>query len=105
MSAWPILASFSDKVSIPKKCVWGSQFKFIRGFGKKVIQERREAVLRGDDIPHDVLTSILSLEGKESRITDEDLVDAFDTFFIGGVYLALCKANMRVVVGLATRGL
>lgn len=79
--------------------------KFIRGFGKKVIQERREAVLRGDDIPHDVLTSILSLEEKESGITDEDLVDAFDTFFIGGVYLALCKANMRVVVGLAACGL
>jgi len=45
------------------------------------------------------------LEEKEADITDEDLVDALVTFFIEGVYLALCKAIMRVVVGLAARGL
>ena len=57
--------------------------KFIRNFGRKVIQERQEAVLRGDDTPHDILAHILK-EAGEPSLTLEDLVDEFVTFFVAG---------------------
>ena len=61
--------------------------KFIRSFGRKVILERQEAVLRGEDTPPDILAHILSVAQKEPSITIEDLVDDFLTFFVAGVYM------------------
>ena len=59
--------------------------KFIRNFGRKVIQERQEAVFRGDDTPHDILAHILKeAEGEPASLTLEDLVDEFVTFFVAG---------------------
>lgn len=58
--------------------------KFIRNFGKKVILDRQEAVLRGENTPPDILTHILSVKEKQSSITTEDLVDDFVTFFVAG---------------------
>ena len=58
--------------------------KFIRNFGRKVIQERQEAMLRGDDTPHDILAYILGVAEMESSLTMDDLVDEFVTFFVAG---------------------
>ena len=58
--------------------------KFIRNYGKKVIQERQEAILRGDDTPNDILAHILSVAEVEPTLTLENLVDEFITFFIAG---------------------
>ena len=59
--------------------------KIIRNFGKKLILERQEAVLRGDDTPSDILAHILRVAEEESTMTLEDLVDEFVTFFIAGL--------------------
>ena len=58
--------------------------KFIRNFGQKVIQDRQEALLRGDDSPNDILMHILKVAEVESSLTIEDLVDEFVTFFVAG---------------------
>lgn len=60
--------------------------EFIRNFGRKLILERQEAVLRGEDTPPDILAHILSVAEKEPSITVEDLVDDFATFFVAGVF-------------------
>ena len=58
--------------------------KFIRDFGRKVILERQEAMLRGEDTPPDILAHILGVKAKEPSITIEDMADEFFTFFIAG---------------------
>ena len=58
--------------------------QFIRNFARKVILERQEAVLQGEDTPPDILAHILSVAEKEPSITVEDLVDDFVTFFSAG---------------------
>ena len=57
---------------------------FIRNYGKKVIQERQEAILRGDDTPNDILAHILRVAEVEPTLTLENLVDEFLTFFVAG---------------------
>ena len=57
---------------------------FIRNYGKKVIQERQEAILRGDDTPNDILAHILRVAEAEPTLTLENLVDEFLTFFVAG---------------------
>ena len=49
-----------------------------------MIQERQEAILRGDDTPNDILTHILRVAEVEPTLTLENLVDEFITFFIAG---------------------
>ncbi|XP_022799347.1 cholesterol 24-hydroxylase-like [Stylophora pistillata] len=58
--------------------------KFVRDFGRKVILERQEAMLRGEDTPPDIHAHILGVKAKEPSITMEDMVDEFFTFFIAG---------------------
>ena len=48
------------------------------------IQERQEAVLRGDDTPQDILAHILRVAEEDPSLTLEDLVDEFVTFFVAG---------------------
>ena len=71
--------------------------KLIRNFGRKVIQERQEAVLRGDVTPHDILAHILREAETEPSVTLEDLVDEFVTFFVAG-QAANLFATMNAVI-------
>ncbi|XP_022782298.1 cholesterol 24-hydroxylase-like [Stylophora pistillata] len=76
---WRIsVSTFADQRSVIEAC------QFIRNFGKKVILDRQEAVLRGENTPPDILTHILSVKEKQASITTEDLVDDFVTFFVAG---------------------
>ena len=74
------MSSFPFQRSVAKAC------QFIRNFARKVILERQEAVLRGENTPPDILAHILSVAQKEPSITVEDLIDDFTTFFIAGMY-------------------
>ena len=58
--------------------------KFIRNYGEKVIQQRQEAIQRGDDTPNDILAHILRVAEAEPTLTLEHLVDEFVTFFLAG---------------------
>ena len=58
--------------------------KFLRDYGKKVIQERQEAISRGDDTPSDILDHILRVAAGDPTLTLEYLVDEFVTFFLAG---------------------
>ena len=76
---WQVAAStfpFQRRVS--------EAIKFIRNYGKKVIQERQEAILHGDDTPNDILAHILRVAEAEPTLTLENLLDEFVTFFIAG---------------------
>ena len=59
--------------------------KYLRNFGKKVIEERCSAIQNGEETPADILEHILK-EAKENPDLDlDDLVDNFTTFFIAGM--------------------
>ena len=58
--------------------------KFIRGFAKRVIEERIRAIQNGDDTPKDILEHILKEAGQNPEITMEDLIDDFLTIFVAG---------------------
>ena len=59
--------------------------KYLRNFGKKVIEERCSAIQKGEETPADILEHILK-EAKENPDLDlDDLVDNFTTFFIAGM--------------------
>ncbi|XP_068730892.1 cholesterol 24-hydroxylase-like [Montipora capricornis] len=76
---WPLeLSSYPIRKRLSK----GS--KFIRDYGKKVIQERQEAISRGEDTPSDILDHILRVAEADSTLTLEYLVDEFVTFFFAG---------------------
>jgi len=77
------VSTFPFQRSVTKAC------QFIRNFARKVILERQEAVLRGENTPPDILAHILSVAEKEPSITVEDLIDDFSTFFIAGLYFHL----------------
>ena len=51
-----------------------------------MIQERQEAILRGDDTPLDILAHILSMAESEPSLTLEDMVDEFVTFYVAGQF-------------------
>ena len=58
--------------------------KYLRGFAKKVIEERCLAMEKGEETPKDILEHILK-EAKENPDLDmDDLVDNFLTIFIAG---------------------
>ena len=63
--------------------------KFIRDYGKKVIQARQEAISRGEDTPSDILAHILSVAEAEPTLTLENLVDEFVTFYVAGKHFFL----------------
>ena len=58
--------------------------KFLRDFGKKVIDERKEALVRGDDVPSDVLSFLLKSSEEDPSVTLDDVLDEFLTFFVAG---------------------
>ena len=76
---WPLeLSSYPIRKRLSK----GS--KFLRDYGKKVIQERQEAIFRGEDTPSDILDHILRVAEADPTLTLEYLVDEFVTFFFAG---------------------
>ena len=68
--------------------------RFVRDYAKNVIQERQEAILRGDDTPLDILAHILSMTESELSLTLEDMVDAFVTFYVTGQFHFSCISTL-----------
>ena len=87
------MSSFPFQRSVAKAC------QFIRDFARRVILERQEAVLQGDNTPPDILAHILSVAEKESSITVEDLIDDFTTFFIAGMSFSLLTHSVFISCG------
>ncbi|XP_034999801.2 cholesterol 24-hydroxylase isoform X2 [Hippoglossus stenolepis] len=61
--------------------------RLLRTTGARWLNERKNAIKRGDDIPRDILTHILKATGKEESTTKEEeetMLDNFVTFFIAG---------------------
>ncbi|XP_053301363.1 cholesterol 24-hydroxylase [Pleuronectes platessa] len=59
----------------------------LRTTGACWLNERKNAIRRGDDIPRDILTHILKAAGQEESATKEEeetMLDNFITFFIAG---------------------
>nr|XP_019947087.1 PREDICTED: cholesterol 24-hydroxylase [Paralichthys olivaceus] len=59
----------------------------LRATGAQWINERKNAMQKGDDVPKDILTQIIKAAGKEGSMTKEDeesMLDNFVTFFIAG---------------------
>ncbi|XP_062322985.1 cholesterol 24-hydroxylase-like isoform X1 [Osmerus eperlanus] len=59
----------------------------LRNTGAEWINERREAIQRGEDVPKDILTQIIKTANKEELMDKEDeelMLDNFVTFFIAG---------------------
>ena len=89
---WRIsVSSFPFQRSVAKAC------QFIRNFARKVILERQEAVLRGENTPPDILAHILSVAEKEPSITVDDLIDDFTTFFVAGMSYSLLTYSVFFV--------
>ena len=57
---------------------------FLRDTGKKIMDERRKAILNGDDVPSDILTYILKSAPEDTQLDYEEVLDHFITFFIAG---------------------
>ena len=66
----------------PSQSGLAEAIKFIREFAGKVLKERQEAVLRGDETPNDILAHILKVAESGSSLSFEDLIDQFVTFFL-----------------------
>ncbi|XP_010795455.1 cholesterol 24-hydroxylase [Notothenia coriiceps] len=61
--------------------------RLLRATGTQWINERKTAMLNGEDVPKDILTQIIKTAGKEDSMTSEDeelMLDNFVTFFIAG---------------------
>ena len=54
-----------------------------------MIQERQEAISRGEDTPSDILDHILRVAEADPTLTLEYLVDEFVTFFFAGQLFVL----------------
>ena len=48
------------------------------------MDERRKAILNGDDVPSDILTYILKSAPEDTQLDYEEVLDHFITFFIAG---------------------
>lgn len=55
---------------------------FLRDTGKKIIDERKKAILNGDEVPTDILSYILKSMSEDTVLDYEELLDHFVTFFI-----------------------
>ncbi|XP_059504877.1 cholesterol 24-hydroxylase-like isoform X2 [Stegostoma tigrinum] len=65
------------------KEVWDS-LELLRSTGRQCIKERKRAVANGEDVPKDILTSILKIAEQEGECDDGLMLDNFVTFFIAG---------------------
>ncbi|XP_065449661.1 cholesterol 24-hydroxylase isoform X6 [Chrysemys picta bellii] len=58
--------------------------RLLRRVGKECIEQRREAIQNGEEVPRDILTQILKGDAQEETRDDENILDNFVTFFIAG---------------------
>ncbi|XP_022793241.1 cholesterol 24-hydroxylase-like isoform X2 [Stylophora pistillata] len=58
--------------------------QFLRETGRKVIEVRKHAMARGEEVPDDILQRIIQQQEEIPELGIEDLVDDFVTFFIAG---------------------
>ncbi|RMX49247.1 hypothetical protein pdam_00013570 [Pocillopora damicornis] len=58
--------------------------QFLRETGRKVIEARKHAMARGEEVPDDILQRIIQQQEEIPELGIEDLVDDFVTFFIAG---------------------
>ena len=56
----------------------------LRKVGEYCIKQRIEAIRNQEDVPHDILTQIITLTQKEDTCQLEDLIDDFMTFYGAG---------------------
>uniref|UniRef100_A0A8C4TG15 Cholesterol 24-hydroxylase-like n=1 Tax=Erpetoichthys calabaricus TaxID=27687 RepID=A0A8C4TG15_ERPCA len=56
----------------------------LRKIGKECIDKRKAAILRGEEVPQDILTKILKTAEQEEQVDDEIMIDNFVTFFVAG---------------------
>lgn len=55
---------------------------FLQDTGKKIVDERRKAVLNGDDVPSDILTYILKSAPQDTHLDYEEMLDHFLAFLL-----------------------
>ncbi|XP_058947427.2 cholesterol 24-hydroxylase [Pocillopora verrucosa] len=58
--------------------------KFLRETGRKVIEARKHAMARGEEVPDDILQRIIQQQESVPNFDIEDMLDDFVTFFIAG---------------------
>ncbi|XP_067411168.1 cholesterol 24-hydroxylase isoform X2 [Emydura macquarii macquarii] len=58
--------------------------RLLRGAGSECIEQRREAIQNGEEVPQDILTQILKGNAQEETRDDENMLDNFVTFFVAG---------------------
>ncbi|KAL9970605.1 hypothetical protein ACROYT_G023010 [Oculina patagonica] len=58
--------------------------QFLRETGRKVIEVRKNAMKRGEQVPDDILQRIIQQQEEMPDLGLEDLLDDFVTFFIAG---------------------
>jgi len=61
-----------------------SAIQFLRETGKKVIEVRKSAMKRGEQVPDDILQRIIQQEESIPGLGIEDMLDDFVTFFVAG---------------------
>jgi len=58
--------------------------QFLRETGRKVIEVRKNAMNKGEEVPDDILQHIIKQQEQNPDLAMEDLLDDFVTFFIAG---------------------
>ena len=67
----------------------------LRQIGRHCIEQRIKSIQNNEDVPHDILTQIISITQKEENIQVEDLVDDFVTFYAAGMtWASLSQVNL-----------
>lgn len=59
--------------------------RFLRDYGRKVIEQRIKDMQEGRDTPNDILQHIVLMIKSNTAVTMEELIDDFVTFFIAGI--------------------
>jgi len=58
--------------------------QFLRETGRKVIEVRKNAMNKGEEVPDDILQHIIKQQEVDPTLEMEDMLDDFVSFFIGG---------------------
>jgi len=58
--------------------------QFLRETGRKVIEVRKNAINKGEEVPDDILQHIIQQQEVDPNLGMEDMLDDFLSFFIGG---------------------
>ena len=67
----------------------------LRQIGRHCIEQCIKSIQNNEDVPHDILTQIISITQKKENIQVEDLVDDFVTFYVAGMtWASLSQVNL-----------